>query len=373
MVPSSFREFISRHRAILSRDQLVLAAATVALIVAAVVFARLGAVASAAQHQDEARATTEAPPPLGDFADFLVSDRFAGARWTAAVVALAAQMLLITALLTQRARRRRAEETLRAREATLLTSYRRIRQLTGGLIYAEEAARVAMARDLHDDICQEMVGMAMSINTLTQSNSRIQDVRTQYTLAKLHRQALEIADRVRRISHELHPATLQLLGLGPAVKAHCLEVETRHKVSIAFHATGDLKRVHPDIGLCLFRIAQEALRNAVMHGGGRHLEVSLVRLGDDIELTVHDDGRGFDVEAVRRDGRGLGLVSIEERGHAAGGEVLIVSQPGQGTTIFACVPAGDPVRVASETYDWRPAAAAESAEPGPKPQTPEPL
>jgi len=124
--------------------------------------------------------------------------------------------------------------------------------------------------------------------------------------------------------------------------------------------------------LCLFRIAQEALRNAVMHGGGRHLEVSLVRLGDDIELTVHDDGRGFDVEAVRRDGRGLGLVSIEERGHAAGGEVMVVSQPGQGTTIFACVPAGEPVRASSDTYDWRPAVE-ESAEPANKPQTPEPL
>jgi two-component system sensor histidine kinase UhpB len=377
MVPPSIRDFISRHRGVLSQDRLVLAVATVALIVAVIALARHAGPANAPQTQAEEARTPLARPtsaPLGYFAEFLVSDRFSGARLTAAVVVVAAQMLLITALLTQRTRRRRAEETLRAREATLLTSYRRIRQLTGGLIYAEEAARVAMARDLHDDICQEMVGMAMSINTLTQSNSRIQDVRTQYTLAKLHRQALEIADRVRRISHELHPATLQLLGLGPAVKAHCLEVETRHKVSIAFHATGDLKRVHPDIGLCLFRIAQEALRNAVMHGGGRHLEVSLVRLGDDIELTVHDDGRGFDVEAVRRDGRGLGLVSIEERGHAAGGEVMVVSQPGQGATIFACVPAGEPVRASSETYDWRPAAE-DAAEPAnkPQPQTPEPL
>lgn len=313
---------------------------------------------------------TGAPVALGLLAEVL-SDSFSGAGVTAAVVIVAVLMILITALLTQRTRRRRAEETLRAREATLLTSYRRIRQLTGGLIYAEEAARVAMARDLHDDICQEMVGMAMAINSLTLSSGRIQDVRTQYTLAKLHRQALEIADRVRRISHELHPATLQLLGLAPAVKAHCLEVETRHKVSIAFHATGELKRVHPDIGLCLFRVAQEALRNAVMHGGGRHLEVSLVRLGDDIELTVHDDGRGFDVEAVRRDGRGLGLVSIEERAHAASGEVLIVSQPGQGTTIFACVPAGEPLRAHTEAYDWRPVAA-ESAESANTPPTPEP-
>ena len=75
--------------------------------------------------------------------------------------------------------------------------------------------------------------------------------------------------------------------------------------------------------------------------------------------------------ATRKDGRGLGLVSIEERGHAAGGEVLIVSQPGQGTTIFACVPAGEPVRVTSESYDWRPAG--DSVEVAKKPQAPEPI
>jgi two-component system sensor histidine kinase UhpB len=285
-----------------------------------------------------------------------------------ALATVAAQVVLIVALLTQRARRRRAEEALSAREATLRTSHRRISQLVGGLIGAEEAARVAMARDLHDDICQEMVEMAMAIDTVIHSSGRIQGAGTQYTLAKLHRQALEIANRIRQISHELHPATLQLLGLAPAVKAHCKEVENRYKVQIAFHTSGDLKCTHQAFAVCLFRIAQEAIRNAIVHGGAHHLDVSLMRVRDDIELCVHDDGCGFDIESVRRDGRGLGLVSIEERAHAAGGEVLILSQPGRGTTIVACVPAGKLYPSPDAADSWDEGAAAGAAVSAARPQ-----
>ena len=261
---------------------------------------------------------------------------------TLIVGAVVLQAILVAALLAQRSRRRQAEETLRVREATLQTSYWRIRQLVGGLIHAEEAALVAMARDLHDDICQEMVGMAVSLHGLIHSNGSMQDDRTQGTLATLHRRALDVTDRIRQISHELHPHALQLLGLAPAMKTHCTEVSTRYKVPVAFHTAGDLKRIHPDCALCLFRIGQEALRNAAVHGTAGQIEVSIVRVGDDVELAVHDDGCGFDPALMNRDSRGLGLVSIEERAHAAGGELMVVSQPGHGTTIFACVPAGEP-------------------------------
>ena len=265
-----------------------------------------------------------------------------GVQATVALGVVAAQAVLVTALLSQRRRRQRAEDTLRVREATLRASYQRIRRLAGGLIRAREAARVAMARDLHDEICQDMVGLAMAIDDLTSSGGRVQDARTQYALARLHRRAIEIADRIRRISHELHPASLQLLGLAAAMKTQCLEVEKRHNVEVSLETAGDLKRIHPDVALCLFRIAQEALRNAVEHGAARRLRVSVVRRGADVELSIVDNGTGFDVESVRRDGRGLGLVSLEERAHEAGGELLITSRPGQGTSIIAHVPAGAP-------------------------------
>jgi len=265
-----------------------------------------------------------------------------GVPSAAAIGVVAAQTLLIVALLTQRRRSRLAEDALRAREATLSDSYRRIRQLAARLMQAEESARVAMARQLHDDICQDMVGVAMAIDALTNSKGRIQDAQMQYALAKLHRRAIEIADGIRRISHELYPASLQLLGLAAALKTHCLEVVNRHAVEVSLQTAGDLKRIQPDVALCLFRIAQEAVRNAVSHGEARRLQVSVSRCGAHVELSVVDDGKGFDVESVRRDGRGLGLVSLEERAHAAGGEVLITSKPGMGSSIIARVPAGEP-------------------------------
>jgi signal transduction histidine kinase/ABC-type uncharacterized transport system substrate-binding protein len=256
----------------------------------------------------------------------------------AATVVLGAQLALIAALLTQHARRQRAEEALRKREATLRTSYGRIRQLAGGLIHAQEGTRVQIARDLHDDICQELIGVAMSINSLAGTTGRIQDPRAQYSIAKLHRWALTLADRVRQISHELHPATLQLLGLAAALRTHCAEAEKRYDVQVSFDAAAQLGDIPASVSLPLFRIAQEALRNGAVHGKARRIRVSLTRVGESIELAVSDDGSGFDVEAVRRDGRGLGLVSMEERARLAGGEVLIVSRPSRGTAVLVRVP-----------------------------------
>ena len=149
-----------------------------------------------------------------------------------------------------------------------------------------------------------------------------------------------MVDGVRRLSHDLHPPSLRLLGLGSALEAHCIEVEKRHDVQVRFKTEGDLGRLHPDVALCLFRIAQEALRNGAVHGNARRLGVSLARIGDHVELTVTDDGWGFDLEAARREGSGLGLVSMEERAHVVGGDLQIITRPGQGTTIRVRIPAG---------------------------------
>jgi two-component system sensor histidine kinase UhpB len=124
------------------------------------------------------------------------------------------------------------------------------------------------------------------------------------------------------------------------LEAHCVEVEKRHDVQVGFKTGGDLGHIHSDVALCLFRIAQEALRNGAVYGEARRLEVSIARSADHIELTVTDDGRGFDLEAVRRDGSGLGLVSMEERAHVVGGDLQIITRPGQGTTIRVRIPAG---------------------------------
>src|SRR5204863_7692575 len=113
-------------------------------------------------------------------------------------------------------------------------------------------------------------------------------------------------------------------------------------VPLRCDANGHFGVIDPDAALCLFRVAQEALRNGAMHGEARRLAVTISRSDTHVELTVVDEGKGFGLEAVRHVGRGLGLVSMEERAHLAGGDVQIASRPGEGTTVRVRIPAGAP-------------------------------
>jgi signal transduction histidine kinase len=248
------------------------------------------------------------------------------------IIVITAQLVLIAGLLTERVRRRRAEQTILAREASLQTSYEQIRQMAARLISAQDATRTSIARDLHDDVCQRLASLSMAVNTLQGSSGNIQDPPAQQTLNELAGDAHGALDSIRRISHELHPATLRVLGLAPALKTYCAEVAQRYHVQVNFTTEGNLGYLHPDVAVCLFRIAQESLRNGVVHGDVQRFDVSLTPSGQDVVLTVADDGRGFDLEAVQRHGRGLGLVSIEERARMVGGNVQIITGPG-GTTI----------------------------------------
>ena len=254
------------------------------------------------------------------------------------IIVVAAQLVLIAGLLTERASRRRAESAIRASEASLRTSYERIRQMAGRLINAQEAARADIARDLHDDICQQLVYVSMGVSTLKNSAGTIQDTETQRAFAELERDTEGTFEGIRRLSHDLHPASLRILGLAPALKTHCAEVEKRHHVKVVFKA-GDIGPLHSDLAVCFFRIAQESLRNGVVHGQATRFDVSLTRVDHHLDMTVTDNGRGFDLDAVRqRASGGLGLVSMEERAHVVGGEVQIVTGIGRGTSIRVRAP-----------------------------------
>jgi two-component system sensor histidine kinase UhpB len=276
----------------------------------------------------------------------------------ATVIVLMAQLLLIAALLAQRERRRRAEESIRASEVTLRRSYDRIRHMAGRLINAQDEARASIARDLHDDVCQRLVCINMTVNGLKHSEGLIQDGDTQEALSELERETNGMFDGIRRLSHELHPATLPVLGLAPTLKSYCTELTKRHNVQVSYATDGELRRLRPDVAVSLFRIAQEALRNAVAHGRAKRVMVSLVRTGEHVEMSICDDGCGFDLEAVQRDGNGLGIVSMEERAHAVGADIQIVSAPGQGTTVR--VRSVAETRETAGTHAMTPAASAQS-------------
>ena len=251
---------------------------------------------------------------------------------------LTAQLLLIATLLAQHARRRRAEAMLRQSEATLRTSYERIRQLAGRLINAQESARAGLAQDLHDDVCQHLVYLSMSVSALKTTPGRLDSDDTQRAFTELEQDTECVLNSIRRLSHELHPSTLRVLGLGPALKSHCLEIEKRHDVQVAFTSNDDLRHLDTAVGVCLFRVAQESLRNGIAHGHASHFTVTLAASDTQIELTVADNGRGFDLETVRHRGIGLGVVTMEERVKVIGGDVQIVSDVGRGTTVGVRVP-----------------------------------
>jgi signal transduction histidine kinase len=141
------------------------------------------------------------------------------------------------------------------------------------------------------------------------------------------------------MSHELHSSTLRYLDLGSAMRGFCAELAKQKKVDISFSHKNVPPGVSQDISLCLFRVLQEALHNAVKHSESRDFNVELCGRASMIHLTVRDSGVGFDPEAAMK-GRGLGLNSMQERMKLVDGDLLVESQIHRGTTIHARAPVG---------------------------------
>ena len=157
------------------------------------------------------------------------------------------------------------------------------------------------------------------------------------TLETLQDYTSALFDSVRNLSHELHPAVLEHLGLVAALRRHCSDIERLHHLRVTFSA-GDNLQLQPDLALCLFRVAQETLTNSVRHGNARTIRVSLTTTAERVELNVVDDGVGF--VASERTKSGLGLRSIHERVRFMRGSVSVDSRPGEGTNVLVRIPIG---------------------------------
>jgi signal transduction histidine kinase len=256
---------------------------------------------------------------------------------TGGLAFVAIETFLIGGLLGQRSRRRQVERAARVSEDALRSSNAQIRDLAGQLIFAQEVERARIARDLHDDACQEVASLVVDVSNLRQKDATLQDSEVQQTLLSVQRRMARVAEGLRLLSHDLHPNLLKHAGLAAALEAHCTEVERQYHIQVSFHAEGQVEPANPVVMLSLFRIAQEALRNAAKHGHAQHIDLTLSEQGDSLTLSVTDDGGGFDPGGVRNNG-GLGLVSIEERARLVKGQVTIHSGPQQGTTIVVRVP-----------------------------------
>lgn len=204
------------------------------------------------------------------------------------------------------------------------------------LIEAHEEERTWIARELHDDILQRI---ALLTAELEQCDQQIPGAWT--FVRDRVRQAVhnlrDLGTDIQALSHRLHSSKLEYLGLASAAQSFCRELSEQRNVRIVFKHSDIPPGIPKEVSLCLFRVLQEALQNAVKHSGVQDFAVELQGGQDGIRLIVSDSGAGFDSRhAMTR--RGLGLVSMRERLRLVNGELFIQSQPGRGTTLVARVP-----------------------------------
>lgn len=234
--------------------------------------------------------------------------------------------------------RKRVEEALRHNETALRASYARVQELAGKLIAAQEVERSRIARELHDDINQQLAMLAINLSALKRRLPP--DVLgLGEELNQLQQQIMSLANDIRNLSHELHPGVLQHAGLVAALRTHCSEFRQQHDIDLSFHVDGPLEGVPQETALCLYRVAQEALANICRHSQATKVSVDLRHAVDRVVLTVTDDGQGFDL-AEARQSVGLGLISLDERVRLAGGCLRIDSKRQWGTELCVEVPLG---------------------------------
>jgi PAS domain S-box-containing protein len=235
---------------------------------------------------------------------------------------LAGGKKILTVMIRDVTERRRAEEALAS--------------VGRRLIEAQEKERTWIARELHDDFNQRIILLAMNLDTLKQDLSS-SNGRVNRCIEEASKQTSELASDIHALSHRLHSSKLELLGLAGACHGFCRELSERQNIEVAFHTQDLPKNLPEQIALCLFRVLQEALQNAIKHSGVRRFDVSLKGTPSEILLAVHDSGVGFDPEEAIS-GHGLGLISMRERLKLVDGQLSIDSKLQQGTTIHACVP-----------------------------------
>ncbi len=231
---------------------------------------------------------------------------------------------------------RRANQRLRDAQRELTESELRLRELTTRLFTAQEDERRRLAREFHDSFGQQIAAISIQLGSLRQRNVElVPDIRKH--LADIQDQIVNLSNDLRRVSHELHPAALEQLGLQAALRAHCESFGSNEQIAVDFDGAGCPSSLRDDVATCLFRVTQTALHNVARHAGAQHALVRVAGSPGTIELRIVDDGKGFDVSEARQRA-GLGLVSMEERVRMLGGRLQVTSVHGKGTTVKATMP-----------------------------------
>ena len=227
----------------------------------------------------------------------------------------------------------RLDRQTRARYVELARSQHALQQLSARLVDAQEAERRAISRELHDEVGQALGALLVDIGRLSTTLSGDHpETRTQ--LDNLKSVAERTFQTVRNIALLLRPSMLDDLGLAAALEWQGREVSRRSEIEVSVESESVPEDLPDEYKICLYRIVQEALNNAVRHSGARNAKVAVERLAESIVVRVTDDGHGFDPVRLR----GMGILGMEERVKRLGGTLRVASEPGRGATVTAELP-----------------------------------
>jgi PAS domain S-box-containing protein len=243
---------------------------------------------------------------------------------------------LVVAMVEDITEKRVAEEKLQRSEANL-------QHLASRLIQIQEEERQRIGRELHDDVGQRLSLILLGLEELRDSLSAGQNSQSQLAL-DIHRKTYEVAADLQNISRDFHSGKLEFLGLYGTLRNLCEEISKQKHIHITLDAEGFPATLPPDLELCIFRVAQEALNNVVKHSRSARAFVELTHVDDTMILKVKDLGVGFDPSTSHP---GIGLSSMRERLRMFGGELLVQSVPSKGTDIVAKVQLGQAAKGAA--------------------------
>lgn len=208
-----------------------------------------------------------------------------------------------------------------------------LRELSGRLINSQEEERRRIARELHDHIGQEAALICVQAQRLD-SGTAEEEQTTHSDVHELYRRMKVLSADISTLSHRLHSSELTFLGLAIAGERLCLDIASQYAIDVDCRIKPLPSNLDSAKSLCLYRVMEEALQNAVKHSHARQVSVQLEARGSELALTVADNGDGFEFEKANL---GLGLLSMRERLHLVGGRFTILSKPGSGTKVVAHV------------------------------------
>ncbi|MCC6766537.1 MAG: PAS domain S-box protein [Deltaproteobacteria bacterium] len=287
---------------------------------------RAALVTSGARVRDE-------PPPAR--VEYRLRTKQGGYRWVDLTIGMIEHegrpALLLTAFdITER---RNAEEALRASLDELQQRKEQLRLLAQRQVRVREEERRRLGFDLHDDVCQELVGTGIMVESVRE-RLHATDPEASQKLARVGRQLNELGEHLRLLARELRPMLLHDLGLEDSVRSLAAGMSTTTPVTT--RVPTPIPRLGDDVEVAVYRIVQEAITNALRHANAHEIVVTLAAAEGVLTVEIRDDGGGFEPQTRQRDA--LGLVSMEERALAIGGRMQVVSAPGRGTTILVTCP-----------------------------------